>query len=196
MKGLRFTSHLRLFFLIAVVIPCVVLTVIAIRSINREKAYIEKRFQETLTAEIFYTVSLLNQELDKVREELNSTSPSSTSTDPKRSLSEWKTLSQLVNVPFLLSPDYEILWPRLSLTARRRGSSGSSCKIPTGPTSGVPRGLRVRYAPTWRAPCPRTPSSAARCRRGARLRWIRTLRISARWSAPLSRAGLGSTIPR
>lgn len=114
MRSFKFSSHLRLFFVIVVVIPCTLLTVIAIRSINREKAYIEKRFQETLLAEITHTVSVLNQELTNIQEELNLTSPQTIPDDPDIPFSEWKTQTLLVKVPFLLSPSYEILWPRLS----------------------------------------------------------------------------------
>lgn len=114
MQPFKFSSHLRLLFIIAVVIPGTLLTVIAIRSINREQAYIEKRFQETLLTEIIHTAGLLEQELTNIQTELNATSPSVLSDDPDVLFTEWKIGTPLVEVPFLLSPSYEILWPRLS----------------------------------------------------------------------------------
>ncbi|MBN2246416.1 MAG: HAMP domain-containing histidine kinase [Candidatus Aminicenantes bacterium] len=114
MRSFKFSSHLRLFFVIVVVIPCTLLTIIAIRSINREKAYIEKRFQEMMLAEITHTASLLEQELTNIQAELNSTSPSLIPDDPNVLFTEWKIGTPLVEVPFLLSSSYEILWPRLS----------------------------------------------------------------------------------
>lgn len=114
MRPFKFSSHLRLFFVIVVVIPCILLTVIAIRSINREQAYIEKRFQETLLTEITHTAALLEQELTNIQAELNSTCPSLFPDAPDVLFTEWKTGTPLVEVPFLLSSSYEILWPKLS----------------------------------------------------------------------------------
>lgn len=112
MKKYKFSSHLRLFFIIAVVIPCAFLAVIAIRSINREEAYIEKRFEGTLLAELTHVVTLMNSELDSIREELHTSAPVITESNIEASLSNWKNQSALVSVPFLLSPEYEILWPK------------------------------------------------------------------------------------
>jgi len=114
MRPFKFSSHLRLFFIIVVVIPCTLLTVIAIRSIKHEQAYIEKRFQETLLTEITHTTALLEQELTNIQAELNSSCPSLFPDAPDVLLTEWKIGNPLVEVPFLLSSSYEILWPRLS----------------------------------------------------------------------------------
>src|SRR4030042_2179326 len=57
MNRKRSACHLRLLFVLAVVIPCLILGVIAIRSINREKAFIELRLQRTLDAELVHMVS-------------------------------------------------------------------------------------------------------------------------------------------
>ena len=117
MRRLRFTSHLRFLFVIAVVIPCALLAIMAIRSINREEVFIEKRYQNTLLAETNYVASLINSELGNIRDELNSTSPALQKIAPEDAFSTWRERSPLVNVPFLLSADYEILWPRLAQTA-------------------------------------------------------------------------------
>ena len=109
-------SHLRLLFVLAVVIPCLILGVIAIRSINREKAFIELRLQRTLDAELVHMVSLVNSDLDRIREELASSLTGDESASREDALSAWKTRSPLVGVPFLLSPNLEIVWPSLTRT--------------------------------------------------------------------------------
>jgi len=114
MKRKRSTSHLRLLFVLAVIIPCLVLGVIAIRSINREEAFIEMRLQRTIDAELVHLVSLMNAELDRVREELASSLPGDVFSSPQDALRGWKARSELVGVPFLLSPELKIIWPSLS----------------------------------------------------------------------------------
>jgi hypothetical protein len=114
MRRKRSASHLRLLFVLAVVIPCLVLGVIAIRSINREKAFIELRLQRTLDAELVHMISLVNADLDRIREELASSLTGQESVSPRSSLPAWKARSPLVGVPFLLSPDLQIVWPSFS----------------------------------------------------------------------------------
>jgi signal transduction histidine kinase len=112
MKKTPFISHLNLFFVFAVVIPCVFLAVMAIRSINREEAYIEKRLQSALQAELTHVANLVNTELENIRNELQTAIPADVKQDPQSALSVWAERSLLVKVPFLLSPEFEILWPR------------------------------------------------------------------------------------
>ena len=116
MKRKRSASHLRLLFVLAVVIPCLVLGVIAIRSINREEAFIELRLQRTIDAELVYMVSLLNADLDRIREELASSLTGNEFASPQSAMSGWKARSKLVGIPFLLSPELKIIWPSLSGT--------------------------------------------------------------------------------
>ena len=116
MNRKRSASHLRLLFVLAVVIPCLILGVIAIRSINREKAFIELRLERTLDAELVHMVSLVNADLDRIKEELASSLNGDESASPRDALAAWKTRSPLVGVPFLLSPDLQIVWPSFSGT--------------------------------------------------------------------------------
>jgi len=48
MKKMRNPTGLRLLFIVAVILPCLVLGVIAIRSINREEAFIAIRLQRKM----------------------------------------------------------------------------------------------------------------------------------------------------
>jgi signal transduction histidine kinase len=111
MKGNRRSPHLRLLFILAVIIPCLILGFIAIRSINREKAFITLNLQRTLDVELVQTIALLNTELDRIRDELAASAPTQVSSSPQSVFVGWKSRSELIQVPFLLSPDLEIVWP-------------------------------------------------------------------------------------
>jgi signal transduction histidine kinase len=110
-KRKRSTPHLRLLFILAVIIPCLVLGVIAIRSVNREEAFIEIRLQRTIDAELVHMVSLMNAGLDRIREEIASSLTGDEFSSPQSALAAWRMRSSLVGVPFLLSPDLKIIWP-------------------------------------------------------------------------------------
>jgi signal transduction histidine kinase len=107
------SSHLRMLFIFAVIIPCLALAVIAIRSVNREKAFIEIRLQRTLDIELVHTVSVLNAELDRIQDELAAAAPDQAAISPQSALASWKDNSDLIRVPFLLSPELKIVWPNL-----------------------------------------------------------------------------------
>lgn len=112
MKSATSSSRLRLLFVAAVVLPSALLAYLAARSINREEAFIEKRLERTLDAELVHVVGLMNAELDRLREELLRSAPGDAAGDPGAVFAVWKEASPLVRTPFLLSPDFEILWPR------------------------------------------------------------------------------------
>ena len=104
-------KHLRLLFFAAVLVPCAVLAVLAIRSIDREEAFLEKRLQGALDVELTHSVSLMQDEIRRMEEELTTTAPADAGADPRAALAAWKKRSPLVGVPFLLSADLRILWP-------------------------------------------------------------------------------------
>jgi signal transduction histidine kinase len=114
MRKIRHPSQLRLLFILAVIIPCLVLGFIAVRSINREKAFIELRFQGTIDAELMHKVSVMNSGLDRILDELAASTPADAAASPQSAFSQWRSRSELIQVPFLLSPDLEIIWPPLS----------------------------------------------------------------------------------
>lgn len=114
MKRKRSASHLGLLFVLAVVVPGLVLGIIAIRSINREQAFMEARLQRTMDTELVTLVSLLNADLDRLRGELAASLAGDEFSSPQTALPRWKSRSALVGVPFLLAPDLKIIWPDLS----------------------------------------------------------------------------------
>jgi signal transduction histidine kinase len=113
MKKIRNPTGLRLLFIVAVIVPCLVLGLIAIRSINREEAFIAIRLERTLEAELVHTVSVINSELDRILDELAASAPAQAAGSPQPSFAAWKSRSELVRVPFLLSSSLELLWPTL-----------------------------------------------------------------------------------
>ena len=134
MKRKRSPSHLGLLFFLAVVVPCLVLGLIAIRSINREKAFGEMRVQRTIDAELVTTVSLLNADLDRIRQELGAGLTGEEFSSPQDALPRWRARSGLAGVPFLLSPDLKIIWPVLNgaLSAEERAFLNWNREFVTG----------------------------------------------------------------
>ncbi len=105
-------KHLGWIFGLVVLVPGVLLAVIAVRSINREEAYIEKQLEGTLLAEVTYLVSLVETELGRIESELADSAPLEPSVAVESALKGWRDAFPLVSSPFLLSPEFEILWPR------------------------------------------------------------------------------------
>lgn len=105
-------KHLGWIFGLVVLVPGVLLAVIAVRSINREEAYIEKQLEGTLLAEVTYLVSLVETELGRIESELADSAPLEPSVAVESALKGWRDAFPLVSSPFFLSPEFEILWPR------------------------------------------------------------------------------------
>lgn len=90
------------------IIPGILLALLAVRAINREEAFIEKRLEDTLMLEITHVVTLVNTELQRIEEELLSASPVIKEDGWE---DDWKRSSSLIGVPFLLSAGNRILMP-------------------------------------------------------------------------------------
>ncbi len=111
MHRYKSAARLGLLFVLVVMVPCVFLALLAARAINREEAYIEKRLEGTLLAEVTHVATLVDAELKKILEELLASAPSGLGESSGDFFPEWKAASSLVSVPFLLSPENEILRP-------------------------------------------------------------------------------------
>jgi len=79
---------------------------------NREEDYIEKQLEGTLPAEVTYLVSLVETEFGRIESELAGSPPPEPPVTMESVLKGWRDVSSLVRSPFLLSPRFEILWPR------------------------------------------------------------------------------------
>lgn len=108
----RLTIKLIASFAAAVIIPAIVLGIIATRTLRHEETYLENRLEDTLRVEVDQTIDLirnkiasmgaqLSQGLARLGEEVNDTA-----------FKAWKKDSDLVEVPFLISRENRILWPR------------------------------------------------------------------------------------
>jgi signal transduction histidine kinase len=111
MRKHRLSHYLGIIFIAAVMGPAIVLSLLAIRATSHEEAYLEKQYEGTLAAEVAYVSTLVDTELGKIASELESTIRLPLGDDPSESFENWKRRSALVEDPFLLSPDHDILWP-------------------------------------------------------------------------------------
>ncbi len=105
------SRYLGIVFIGVVIIPAMILGLLAIRSIGREEVYIERQLERTLSAEVDHVSTRITTEVGRVQSELAGTASVSFGEDPSDSFALWKSRSSLVDIPFLLSPQYEILWP-------------------------------------------------------------------------------------
>jgi signal transduction histidine kinase len=103
--------YLGILFIGVVIVPAVVLSFLAIRSISHEEAYIEKQMEGTLSAEVTHVAAVVRSELGTIQAELAGTIVIPAGDDQAGSVEQWRRASALVDIPFLLSPTYEILWP-------------------------------------------------------------------------------------
>lgn len=114
------SKYLGIVFIAVVILPAVVLSLLAIRSIGREEIYIQTQLERTLSAEIDHVAGLVGSEIDLVREEIAAAAGDLSLDDPAQSFAGWKTRSRLVDIPFLLSSEYQILWPSAGPEAATR----------------------------------------------------------------------------
>jgi signal transduction histidine kinase len=111
MRRYRLRRYLGIIFIAVVIGPAIVLSLIALRAISHEEAYIEKQIEGTLSAEVAHVAGVLTAELERIQAELAGTVLIPDGPDPGDAFEEWKQRSPLVEIPFLLSPEHEILWP-------------------------------------------------------------------------------------
>jgi len=112
MKRYRLKPHfLGFFFIFAVFTPSIVLSLLAVRAISREQAYVEKRLESTLLAEVIHVASLVRGQLKDIIGELDDT-VGIPQEDVAEHFARWKKTSDLVDIPFLLSSSHQVLWPQ------------------------------------------------------------------------------------
>lgn len=105
------SRYLGIVFIAVVILPAVVLSLLAIRSVGREEIYIRTQLERTLSAEVDHVAGLVGTEIGLIQDELAAGIGELPREDPSGHLAAWSTRSPLVDIPFLLSPEYEILWP-------------------------------------------------------------------------------------
>jgi signal transduction histidine kinase len=102
--------YLGLVFGLAVILPSCILAGLSIRAAAREESFIEGQLRTTLLAEATHAAALASDAVRQAAEDLRASVPAIPA-DPSAAVSRWKAASPLVDVPFLLSPRYAILWP-------------------------------------------------------------------------------------
>lgn len=106
------SPSLGLFFIIVIVVPAVILSLLAFRSVKSEMAYAEKRLRDSLYAEMQHTVFLINSVLlVNLQKELSDSLRFYAGGDYEDIFGQWQKSSLLVNSPFLLSSSGQIVWP-------------------------------------------------------------------------------------
>jgi signal transduction histidine kinase len=104
MKG-NISPAIGILFILSVLIPGIVLGVIGLQATDKEEAYIEKRFQTTMLAEVMHAISLINDELDKINLELKALFENTgNETDAVKK-------NALAAVPFMVSNEFRIVRP-------------------------------------------------------------------------------------
>jgi signal transduction histidine kinase len=101
-------------FLLIVLIPAVILSYFAVRSVNQEEMVQRQRLEDSLLLELDQTNTIIRFNLDLIRQELHETIPDFNISEPHTALKNWKTTSPLTGTPYLLNTDGSISFPDIS----------------------------------------------------------------------------------
>jgi len=107
----------------AVIVPAIILGVIAAGALNREEAWMEKRLEDTLRAEADQVVDSLQNEVREITAELERNLKLDRGLPERAAFQDWQAASDLVSIPFLISADKSLLWPRPEETASTEESA-------------------------------------------------------------------------
>src|SRR4030042_2727890 len=86
----KFKPILIIIFIFAIIIPCIVLSFLAIRSVTHEEAYIEKQISNTYLSEINYIQTLIQKELINIENELNNLIILPDNINDQKTFNKWK----------------------------------------------------------------------------------------------------------
>ncbi|HPQ37732.1 MAG TPA: HAMP domain-containing sensor histidine kinase, partial [Synergistaceae bacterium] len=104
-------SGISLFYVLLVLVPGVVLGLLALSSFEKEESLLEKRFRETLGAELQLlsrqVLSFLEQTEKELYQELQELPPR----EEERFFSRWRQENPLVDIPFLLDNRLALVFP-------------------------------------------------------------------------------------
>ena len=169
------SRSLGIIFIAAVIVPSILLAVLSIRSAGREEAYRERQMATTLDAEVTHAAGLAGAEVGRVIDDLRSALDVPAGADYGKILTRWKSATSLVAVPFLLSPQFGILWPPAdgrTDSEQKRFLQENGAFLSDRSTTTVLQNIAVRYqneilaennlAQDNKAAPQRTPPQAAR----------------------------------
>jgi signal transduction histidine kinase len=107
-----FKLHLGIWFIIAVMAPSFILGAMALRAMSREEVFLEKKLEDSLRAETDHAAGLIRTDLKAMENELaTSLDAAWDGGDPAAWSKRWRKNSILTAEPFLVSPDWTIVWP-------------------------------------------------------------------------------------
>lgn len=116
----KIKSNLIIFFLLAVIIPSILLSIFSISSINKEEAFVEKQFRNSLSGELNQLLPSIKNELKSILLELNIAIDFYPENDVSIMTSKWQRNSSLVKIPFILSSSKNFIWPDNSTTSTKK----------------------------------------------------------------------------
>ncbi len=103
--------HLIIILAVTVILPGIILSILALRAIEREEAYIEKNLYRTLSLEVVNTTTLINAQLKAVQDELANIITVPEPSDAAAELKRMRGRSPLIGLPFLVSSQQVIIYP-------------------------------------------------------------------------------------
>lgn len=110
-QGEKTIIRLGIFFLVFIVIPGFILSLIALRTAMHEEAFLEKQIQKTIKAELNQAVYSIQQLMVDIQKELDTTVPAIKNDEYKSMIISWDSSTSLVNVPFIFKRTGVFLWP-------------------------------------------------------------------------------------
>jgi signal transduction histidine kinase len=108
---IRKAPVLGILFVLAVLLPSVILAVIAMRAASSEEAYIERQWKTAVLTEVTHAVSVLSNTITSVEASLDQTVPFPSRNSARARFATWKEATPYVKTTFLLSKEKDILWP-------------------------------------------------------------------------------------
>ncbi|MBN2738437.1 MAG: HAMP domain-containing histidine kinase [Spirochaetales bacterium] len=103
-----------LVFILAIIVPALVLSFLSFRALEREEAYMEKQVEKFYLSEVRLQVSEINKRLVILQDELAEKVPLVSIDEMDTSLKNWSQGNPLIDLPFFISADKEILFPKIS----------------------------------------------------------------------------------
>ena len=118
---MKLKVNLGIWFIIAVILPSFFLSYLAISTVSREEAFLEKRLQDSLQTEVSHVASLIKRDLNSVQQELERSLRGLPVRQGAFEMARtWQRQQNLVDIPFFLTLDRRILWPTFNGTSRER----------------------------------------------------------------------------
>lgn len=113
MKKIQSSTKLWMFFVIAILVPAVLLGYFAIRTVEQEEAVLERQWKQSLTIEVLYIGALVREQLVQMQRELDVVFTKSDG-NVDELVADWKRQSDYIEVPYILSAERYFLWPHYS----------------------------------------------------------------------------------